>query len=251
MKTRLTVLCFCILHAAICGRAAAQGSLTPPGAPAPTMKTLDDVRPGVPISSLPITITNPGVYYLTRSLSVSGNGVNINTNDVTLDLCGFTMTGVGAGVAGVQVNVQNRVTIRNGTIRNFSNGIFIIAPATNTLIEGMLLHSNLSNGISIEATASVIRDCRFTANAAGFNLSHGYENVIEDCVAIENRQIGFLVAGTNNLIIRNIASGNPVNDYSIGVSNRLATIVTPPQTTVLTNTGGGTGATDPFANLRY
>ena len=38
----------------------AQGSLTPPGAPAPTMKTLAQIEPRMPISSAPFTISVPG-----------------------------------------------------------------------------------------------------------------------------------------------------------------------------------------------
>jgi hypothetical protein len=64
----------------------AQGSLTPPGAPAPTMKTLAQIEPRTPISSAPFTITVSGyagisVYSLyTGNIivknSVSGNGAN-------------------------------------------------------------------------------------------------------------------------------------------------------------------------------
>ena len=50
----------------------AQGSLTPPGPPALTMKTLQQVEPRVPISSAPFTISQPGSYYLTTNLTVSG-----------------------------------------------------------------------------------------------------------------------------------------------------------------------------------
>src|SRR5580698_1789256 len=49
----------------------AQGSLTPPGAPAATMKSLDQIEPRTPISSAPFTITNPGSYYLAANLTVS------------------------------------------------------------------------------------------------------------------------------------------------------------------------------------
>ena len=50
-----------------------QGSLTPPGAPAPTMKSLDQIEARTPISSAPFTINASGSYYLTKiSLSLRG-----------------------------------------------------------------------------------------------------------------------------------------------------------------------------------
>src|SRR4051794_8782927 len=65
----------------------AQGSLTPTGAPAPMFKTLDQIEPRVPISTLPFTITNSGSYYLRSNLTLvsasSENGVTILTNNVT------------------------------------------------------------------------------------------------------------------------------------------------------------------------
>ena len=77
----------------------AQGSLTPPGAPAPTMKTLQQVEPRTPISALPFTISNSGSYYLTANLTgaAGSDGITILASDVTLDLNGFTMTGVRSG----------------------------------------------------------------------------------------------------------------------------------------------------------
>jgi hypothetical protein len=50
----LALLASCILNPA---SLSAQGSLTPPGAPAPTMKTLTQIEPRTPISSLPFTIS--------------------------------------------------------------------------------------------------------------------------------------------------------------------------------------------------
>ena len=73
----------------------AQGSLTPPGAPAPTMKTLDQVQPRTPISSLPLAISLPGSYYVTGNLTgVAGqHGITINADHVTLDLSEFDIAG--------------------------------------------------------------------------------------------------------------------------------------------------------------
>jgi len=49
----------------------AQGSLTPPGAPAPTMKTLDQIEARTPITNTTnlVTISQPGSYYLTHNLT--------------------------------------------------------------------------------------------------------------------------------------------------------------------------------------
>src|ERR1051325_1091641 len=53
----------------------AQGSLTPPGAPGATFKTLSQVEPRFPISDFQTNLTIPGSYYLTTNL-VSGTNSN-------------------------------------------------------------------------------------------------------------------------------------------------------------------------------
>src|ERR1035438_8410394 len=87
------VFSFCILQSAL-----AQGSLTPPGAPAPTMKSLDQIEPRIAITNLPIIITQGGSYYLTKSFvqNFSSDAISIFANDVTLDLCGFTIRQTGS-----------------------------------------------------------------------------------------------------------------------------------------------------------
>ena len=107
----------------------AQGSLTPPGAPAPTMKTLNQVEPRTPISSAPYTISQSGSYYLTTNLTSSGHGIIITTNGVTLDLMGFTINGDrGSGDYGIFLDGETnslieQVVVKNGIVRNFGNGL--------------------------------------------------------------------------------------------------------------------------------
>src|SRR5258706_11097893 len=85
----------------------AQGSLAPRGAPAPTMKTLDQVKAGTPIGSAPFTITNSGNYYLSQNLTVSsGNAITIDANGVTLDLNGFTISSSASPAGGNCIEIN-------------------------------------------------------------------------------------------------------------------------------------------------
>jgi hypothetical protein len=129
----------------------AQGSLTPPGTPAPTMKSLDQIEARTPISSVPFTITNSGSYYLTGNLSdglvivginaithqpifspslTGTNAITITASGVTLDLNGFTINcSLGSTGAGIQfASGLSDITILNGHIRggvtNNGNGVY-------------------------------------------------------------------------------------------------------------------------------
>jgi hypothetical protein len=86
----------------------AQGSLTPPGAPAPVMKSLDQIQPRTPIFSAPFIITNSGSYYLTTNLTVSsGDAIDINVSGVTLDLNGFTISSTAPSATGYAIQLNN------------------------------------------------------------------------------------------------------------------------------------------------
>src|SRR5215469_10506728 len=95
MKTTIVSCVAFAIVSAIClpPSAFGQGSLTPPGAPAPTMKSLDQIEARTPISSLPFTIGSSGSYYLAASLTGSGgnDGITVNADDVTVDLNGFAL----------------------------------------------------------------------------------------------------------------------------------------------------------------
>lgn len=83
-----TTTLFLILAAA---SAFAQGPLIPLTAPAPSMKTLNQIEartaippsPTVPLAGPHYMISRPGSYYLTGNIEVvSGNGINITASDV-------------------------------------------------------------------------------------------------------------------------------------------------------------------------
>jgi hypothetical protein len=110
----------------------AQGSLTPPGAPAATMKTLDQIEPRTPISAS-FTISTSGSYYLTKNITVGAStAIAINASNVTLDLNGFTISStqnpIVSGTGGIILSSGlSNIVIMNGTISSgvtFSGGVY-------------------------------------------------------------------------------------------------------------------------------
>jgi hypothetical protein len=164
----------------------AQGSLTPPGAPAPSMKTLNQLEPRTPISLIPYFITNSGSYYVTTNLSGASNtnGITISANHVSLDFCGFALQqgsggsfGNGVYVAGTYTNI----TIRNGTITGwtFGSGVDAVVggPSANVAIERITASAN-SIGFNV-ADNSIVRDCLCENNFTAMSCAGG---LVADCV---------------------------------------------------------------------
>src|SRR5690242_16063675 len=97
IKTIL-MLAMCVVSSAF-----GQGALTPPGVPAPMMKSLDQIEPRTPVDATHtpgnsfegFIISQPGSYYLTTNIlgSSGKDGIEIATNNVSLDLNGFALLG--------------------------------------------------------------------------------------------------------------------------------------------------------------
>jgi hypothetical protein len=216
----------------------AQGALTPPGAPAPTMKSLDQIEARTPISSLPYTITNPGSYYVTANLSGDGSdGIDITTNDVTLDLNGFTLYGAGRAEGINVINPAGNLVIRNGVV-DFWGGVGVNANnAYNSQFERLCVSSNYiglwagsscivslcaarGNTINgIEAgNNSVVKECIGNANGNNGGIFVGNDSTIIDCNAIGNSYYGILV-GNNSVVKDGNASGNNIYGIYVGTNS--------------------------------
>ncbi|MFG0328206.1 MAG: right-handed parallel beta-helix repeat-containing protein [Phycisphaerales bacterium JB037] len=222
---------------------AVAGPLDPPaGPPAPTMKTLDQVEPRTPVESLPgdatstHIISQPGSYYLTRNLQgESGKvGIRITSDNVTLDLSGFTLTGVPGSLDAINVGnlifPLDNIHIRNGAVVGWGFRGIDADLANNAIVENIRAMSNGEIGIRVGFGASpptgpVIRNC-----VAQNNALHGIQAdnaVIENCVAIDNRGRGINVSssavrgcvGSANDLEGIGGSGSLVNSSTIG--NRL------------------------------
>lgn len=127
---------------AIC--AYAQGPLTPPGVPAPTMKTLAQIEPRIDVLALgaqpPYIIAEPGSYYLSGNIIAANgqSGITILAQNVTLDLNGFTISSPFGGSTATAISSEQPAVIRNGFIKSngiASNGTYSV----NGFLNGILM----------------------------------------------------------------------------------------------------------------
>lgn len=176
--------------------------LPPPGPIASTMKTLAEVEPRTAINAVNtpganvavFRITQPGSYYLTGDVSVSGNkpGILVLASDVTVDLNGFTISGSGSSPYqnGVQsVTSAVRITVRNGTIVGMGqHGIYLEGNADfpqHHTIEDVTIRGSAGTGIRI--AGGVIRNARISGCTGGGIVGVGnHEVLIEQCLISDN-----------------------------------------------------------------
>ncbi len=167
------------------------GALTPPGAPAETMKTLDEVEPRTPISSLPYTISSPGSYYLTKNLTgvASQHGIVIEADDVTLDLNGFTLRGVSGSRDGIFADSDNTgVTVRNGVVQGWGYSGFNGDSATQCRFSDLKVRSNTQSGL-VAGENAMVENCQVSLNGqVGIQIGPGGQ--VRDCMATYNGQRG-------------------------------------------------------------
>jgi len=153
-----------------------------PGLPSPN-KTL---QPG-PITNLPATITLPGYYYLTGNLSSSGtsDGITVSSDNVTIDLMGFCLSGPGStpgstsGAVGItgQRDYYN-LQVRNGSLTDWFVGFqaYERNSALNLRVE------NCSEGIRLRG--GLVKDCTVVTTGLGVGIiNYGVTtgNIVSNC----------------------------------------------------------------------
>ena len=206
-STRKAIVCILVIGLTA-SYAAAQGDLTPPpGVPAPTMKTLDQVEARTPISSIPFTITESGSYYLTMNLTAAAayNGITVSASDVTIDLNGFTLDGYSTGNHGIiQGSGHSNLHVFNGTVKNWSyDGIQL---EEGGIVNQCVARGNGDDGIQI-GNGSVVDGCIVTANYYGIYVINDNCRVAA-CTVNQNRGEGILIAGNTNVVESCIANQN-------------------------------------------
>ena len=127
----------------------------------------------IPIHSLPgptFVIVAPGHYLLTENVTFAGTIIVIRSNDVTVDLNEFTLTGVpGSPVIVIDSgSALFNITIRNGSLNGGSAGIQHIGLSRiRVRIQNVSVNATDLRGISIDRAAHVEIEGCHVRNATG------------------------------------------------------------------------------------
>src|SRR5205823_2224035 len=136
------------------------GPLDPTGAPGSTGKNV--------ITSLPVTISQPGSYVLNGNLTCSActggqSGINVTASFVTIDLQGFKLEGVSGAGYGIAANGTYNLVVRNGTLLTWPFGAIFDSTGGGVVVENITADKRLWLGFR-----SRVSDCRIDgSNAEG------------------------------------------------------------------------------------
>ena len=123
------------------------------------------IKASKPIEMAPIEIDS--YYKLDQDLTFRDDGFLVIADDVTLDLNGHTITGIGGGT-GVSVEDRTGVTVLNGTIEDFGCGIELGSSKSSTLSSNTVTHN--TQGIDVGGSSDTI----LSGNTATANELYGF-----------------------------------------------------------------------------
>jgi hypothetical protein len=168
------------------------------------------------ITTLPAIITQQGIYCLTGNLITSmvvGNAIDIQANSVMLDLNGFKLGGqggLGTNAFGIYALNRKNITVKNGTVRGFADGIVMEmngGVSQGHVVEDIRAEANTFVGINVQGSGNIVRNNQI--------VSTGGSTVF----GADASAFGIYVTGSGPRVLNNdvIDTTKQGNGYSAGI----------------------------------
>lgn len=214
--------------AALASNLLAQGSLTPPGAPASSMRSLAQIAiVGTEINSINTpgnasavyVLNSAGRYFLARSVTVAAPGqhvILIQGSGITVDFNGCSIIGIGT-LSGVYDGGLNRgnVTVCNGTITGCTNGVDLRA-SFNCRLHNLTCANNSGIGFNV-GDAVEMRDCTSRDNSDD-GISTGFNANLLHCTAVGSVNGHGFDLGKDSAAYACVANFNKLNGFNTAAS---------------------------------
>ncbi len=153
------------------------------------------------------TLSSPGRYFLTKSLTSSGTCITIGADGISLDMKGKTLTGngTGDGISDGGGNFES-MAIANGTVSHFSVGIDLNTSCC-VVIREVTSSNNTSTGILLGKCCGTLDSVTVKGNGAdGVDVADG-EFTLHN-ITVKNNSGSGINIGCCTLISDSVISGN-------------------------------------------
>lgn len=206
-----------------------------------------DTTLGTAITAVPYTITTPGVYYFTKDLAftpASGIAITVEAIGVVIDLNGhqlFSAAGSATTAAGIFCDNYNRVSIKDGTVLGFENGVVVVSAGAT--IADLLVIDNFKSGITLIGDYAQISGNRVcttgsstatsVVSAVGISLTGTYctvtNNDVQDTLAKDvagHSADGILIKDCSNVVVSNnrVLNVQPSTPTEGGLATGIGTV---------------------------
>jgi hypothetical protein len=166
----------------------------------------------IPISRLPFAISSPGSYVVTANLTgkAGQNGIEVYTDDVTIDLNGFALIGVAGSKAGIRgfgnglLGPRENLRVLNGTVRNWSIFGIDVGGIRNAELEELRV---ARNGGGVRTGASAVIENVTARDNGGIGIESGARTSVRD-VRVERNAGDGIVLGEGSTVVSALAGEN-------------------------------------------
>jgi len=175
-------------------------------AASPVWKLLDSESSAtkIPISSLPYSITESGSYYLTTTIDAgTDTGISIASNNVSIDLNGYTLLGDGttSNSAIYTTASFSNINVFNGIIDNWGSHGINLQNSSEINISNIIVTQSSSSGMLLGSNAKV---AYCTANDNGADgIASSTNAIISNCITSENNADGIDVGNQSVIALCN------------------------------------------------